>query len=106
MYATFEIRQKNLTKARKTLVGIIDPVNISACMTTNLFAIHILKGLAIGKYPKNKLFKGYIGLEIQLREVDRCRKLYEKYIEFDRENCMAWIEVIIREKPTATMLYL
>ncbi|XKL64727.1 hypothetical protein PGB90_004813 [Kerria lacca] len=68
LYAMFEIRQKNLQKARKTL------------------------GLAIGKYPKNKLFKGYIDLEIQLQEVDRCRKLYENYLRFNPENCLAWVQ--------------
>ena len=55
MYAKFEIRQKNLTAARRIL------------------------GTAIGKCPKPKTFKGYIELELQLREFDRCRKLYEKY---------------------------
>lgn len=43
--------------------------------------------------PKNKLFKGYIELEMQLQEVDRCRKLYEKFLEFNPENCEVWVEV-------------
>lgn len=50
------------------------------------------QGTAIGKCPKNKLFKGYIELELQLREFDRCRKLYEKYLEFSPENCTTWIK--------------
>ncbi|XP_014826430.1 PREDICTED: crooked neck-like protein 1 isoform X2 [Poecilia mexicana] len=50
------------------------------------------KGSAIGKCPKNKLLKGYIELELQLREFDRCRKLYEKYLEFSPENCTTWIK--------------
>uniref|UniRef100_A0AAY4CEG1 Pre-mRNA-splicing factor Syf1/CRNKL1-like C-terminal HAT-repeats domain-containing protein n=1 Tax=Denticeps clupeoides TaxID=299321 RepID=A0AAY4CEG1_9TELE len=68
MYGKFEIRQKNLPGARRGL------------------------GTAIGKCPKNKLFKGYIELELQLREFDRCRKLYEKYLEFSPENCTTWIK--------------
>lgn len=50
------------------------------------------QGTAIGKCPKNKLLKGYIELELQLREFDRCRKLYEKYLEFSPENCTTWIK--------------
>lgn len=52
----------------------------------------IFQGTAIGKCPKNKLFKGYIELELQLREFDRCRKLYEKFLEFGPENCTSWIK--------------
>ncbi|XDC80994.1 hypothetical protein R6Z07F_012167 [Ovis aries] len=68
LYAQFEIRQKNLPFARRAL------------------------GTSIGKCPKNKLFKGYIELELQLREFDRCRKLYEKFLEFGPENCTSWIK--------------
>lgn len=68
LYAKFEIRQEDLTKARKIL------------------------GTSIGMCPKNKLFKGYIELEMQLQEVDRCRKLYEKFLEFNPENCEVWVE--------------
>lgn len=68
MFAKFEIRQKNLQAARKIL------------------------GQAIGMCPKDKLFKGYIELEIELREFDRCRILYEKYLEFNPQNCTTWIK--------------
>uniref|UniRef100_A0A7N6A4S1 Crooked neck-like protein 1 n=1 Tax=Anabas testudineus TaxID=64144 RepID=A0A7N6A4S1_ANATE len=68
LYGQFEIREKNLQGARKVM------------------------GTAIGKCPKNKLLKGYIELELQLREFDRCRKLYEKYLEFSPENCTTWIK--------------
>uniref|UniRef100_A0A2I3HMU3 Crooked neck pre-mRNA splicing factor 1 n=1 Tax=Nomascus leucogenys TaxID=61853 RepID=A0A2I3HMU3_NOMLE len=47
LYAQFEIRQKNLSLARR----------------------------ALAKCPKNKLFKVYIELELQLREFDKNRKL-------------------------------
>lgn len=68
MYAHFEVRQKDLLSARKAL------------------------GTAIGKCPKPKLFTGYIELELQLREFDRCRKLYEKFLEFSVSNSKIWIK--------------
>ena len=68
MYARFEVRQKDITAARKAL------------------------GSALGKCPKPKIFHGYIDLELQLREFDRCRKLYEKFLEFDVANCNTWIK--------------
>lgn len=67
-YAQFEIRQKNLQVARKTL------------------------GMALGMCPRDKLYRGYIELEIQLREFDRCRILYEKFLEFNPENCVTWMK--------------
>ena len=41
---------------------------------------------------QNKLFRGYIDLEIQLREFDRCRTLYEKFLQFEPENCTTWMK--------------
>ena len=67
-YAQFELRQKDVTKARQAL------------------------GCALGKCPKAKLFRGYIDMEIQLREFHRCRTLYAKFLEFDPENCAAWMK--------------
>ncbi|KAI0082559.1 TPR-like protein [Panus rudis PR-1116 ss-1] len=67
-FARFEIRRLNLPAARKVL------------------------GAAIGMCPKEALFKGYIQIEFDLREFDRVRKLYEKYIEFDPTNSAAWIK--------------
>ncbi len=68
LYAQFEIRCKNLSTARKAL------------------------GTAIGMCPRDKLFRGYIELEIQLREFDRCRILYEKFLQFGPENCITWMK--------------
>ncbi|KAA3675545.1 crooked neck [Paragonimus westermani] len=84
--AKFEIRQKKLTEARKLL------------------------GTAIGLCPKDKLFRGYIELEIQLREFDRCRKLYEKFLEFSSENCTTWmryaeLESLLGETDRARAIY-
>ncbi|CAC5356635.1 CRN [Mytilus coruscus] len=64
----FEIRQKSLQGARRVM------------------------GTAVGKCPKNKLYRGYIELELQLREFERCRILYEKFLEFGPENCTSWIK--------------
>jgi len=67
MFAHFEVRQSQLTTARKLL------------------------GQAIGMCPKDKLFKGYIELEMKLFEFTRCRQLYTKYIEWNGTNCQTWI---------------
>ncbi|XP_074056891.1 crooked neck-like protein 1 [Macrotis lagotis] len=86
LYAQFEIRQKNLSFARRVL------------------------GTSIGKCPKNKLYRGYIELELQLREFDRCRKLYEKFLQFAPENCTTWIkfaelETILGDTERARAIY-
>ncbi|PIA14610.1 TPR-like protein [Coemansia reversa NRRL 1564] len=67
-YAWFEIRQQDVSSARRAL------------------------GLAIGKCPKDKLLRGYISLELELREFDRVRTLYTKYLEFNPTNCATWVE--------------
>lgn len=51
-----------------------------------------LFGSAIGSCPKEKLFKDYISLEIAMREFDRARLLYQKYLEWNPANCQAWIK--------------
>ena len=66
--AQFYLRQQELEKARKIM------------------------GMAIGLCPKSKLFRAYIDMELKLFEFVRCRKLYEKWIEFDPSNCQAWIK--------------
>lgn len=68
MKAQFEIRQQQLQAARKTL------------------------GQAIGMCPKDKLFRGYVELEIKLFEFVRCRTLYGKHIEWNPANCQTWIK--------------
>jgi len=64
--AHFEVRQGKVDAARKLL------------------------GFSIGRCPKDKLFKEYIQLELQLGEVDRCRALYQKYLQWSPETCAAW----------------
>jgi len=74
MAAQFEIRNMNLTAARKGL------------------------GEALGQCPKSKIFKGYIDMEMQLREFDRCRELYEKFLQHSPTNSYAWISYAGLEK--------
>ncbi|KAM7266013.1 hypothetical protein ACFE04_003696 [Oxalis oulophora] len=64
--AQFEIRQSNIKGARMIL------------------------GNAIGKAPKDEIFKKYIQIELQLGNIDRCRKLYQKYLEWSPHSCYAW----------------
>lgn len=68
LYAKFEIRQGNLQAARKVL------------------------GQGLGLSGKPKIFKEYIKLEKDLKEFDRCRIIYEKYIENYSDMPQAWIE--------------
>ncbi|KAG6397109.1 hypothetical protein SASPL_143273 [Salvia splendens] len=66
MSAQFEIRHLNTDRARKIL------------------------GSAIGMAAKDKIFKKYTEIVLQLGNIERCRKLYEKYLEWSPENCYAW----------------
>jgi crooked neck len=50
-----------------------------------------LLGRAIGCCPKEKIFKAYVQLELQLGEIERCRELYAKYMAWAPSNCMAWV---------------
>ena len=86
LYAQFEIRQKQVDTARRAL------------------------GSALGKCAKAKLFRGYIDLEIQLREFTRCRTLYEKFLEFNPENVQTWmkfaeLETLLGDAERARAIY-
>ncbi|KAG1741196.1 hypothetical protein EDD22DRAFT_921500 [Suillus occidentalis] len=59
---------------------------------SDLMAAREILGTAIGMCPKEFLFKGYIQLEMDLRDFDRVRTLYEKYLEYDPTNSAAWIK--------------
>jgi crooked neck len=60
-YAYFEVRRIDIGAARKVL------------------------GAGIGMCPKPKLFTGYIELEMRLREFDRVRALYERFLTVSRQ---------------------
>ncbi|XP_019166045.1 PREDICTED: crooked neck-like protein 1 [Ipomoea nil] len=63
-----------------------------------LKAARLILGRAIGMAPKDKIFKKYIEIELHLGNIDRCRKLYEKYLEWSPENCYAWTKFAELEK--------
>ncbi|KAL6650580.1 hypothetical protein ACP70R_009505 [Stipagrostis hirtigluma subsp. patula] len=86
MAAQLEVRQKDLTAARRIL------------------------GNAIGLAPKHKIFTKYIDMEMQLGNIARCRILYEKYIQWAPTNCYAWakyaeMEESLGEKDRARAIY-
>lgn len=68
LYANFELRQGNLIGGRRAF------------------------GNAIGRCPKDKLFKNYIEMELSLKEFDRCRQLYQKFLEYNPISCYAWVQ--------------
>ena len=67
LYAHFQVRQMNLPKARKIL------------------------GQAIAKCPKKKVFEAYVEIENTITDFDRCRKIYEKWIQLKPKDSEAWI---------------
>ena len=86
MFAHFEVRRKDLSAARRIL------------------------GQAIGRCPKDQIFKQYIQLELNLVNVDRCRTLYGKYLQWAPHNCLAWtryaqLEASVNEHSRARSLY-
>lgn len=74
MFAQFEIRQENIDLARKIL------------------------GRCIGISPNKVLFQEYINIEIKLKEFDRVRKLYEKFIEFNPMDMSTWFAYVQLEE--------
>lgn len=74
LYAKFLVRRMELGAARRTL------------------------GSALGRCPKPKLYKNYIELELELREFDRCRTLYQKYLLYRPSCSKTWIRFAELEK--------
>lgn len=65
---------------------------------------------SLKRCPKRKLFKEYIDLEIQLREFDNCRRLYEKFLQRAPDDSSVWIsyaelESILCETVRARAIY-
>merc|ERR1712113_1103817 len=84
--AQLEIRKKNLKGARQLL------------------------GQAIGICPKEKIFKKYIEIEFYIGEINRCRKIYEKFLISHRSNCETWkkyaeMEIKVEEQERARAIY-
>uniref|UniRef100_A0A7S2ZVE3 Pre-mRNA-splicing factor Syf1/CRNKL1-like C-terminal HAT-repeats domain-containing protein n=3 Tax=Rhodosorus marinus TaxID=101924 RepID=A0A7S2ZVE3_9RHOD len=66
--ANLEIRRHDVAEARKLL------------------------GQALGMAPKEKIFRGYINVELALGEMDRCRRIFAKWIETNPYSVTAWKE--------------
>lgn len=49
-----------------------------------------LLGQALGRSAKPRLFRGYIELETKLLRRERCRRLYERWLETRPESAEAW----------------
>lgn len=73
-YAHFEVRRLDLPTARKIL------------------------GAAVGMCPKERIFRGYVDLELSLKEFDRARKIYQKALEWDATNSRTWVRFAELEK--------
>lgn len=86
-YAQFLIRNdKDLSAARKVL------------------------GQALGMCPKPKLFKFYVNLEYTLGNIDRVRKIYEKFLEYDPCDSAVWqsyaeMEAMLAETERARAIF-
>lgn len=74
MFAQFEIRQDDIDQAR------------------------LILGRCIGRTPNKEIFEYYINIEIKLKEFDRARKLYQRYIEYDSLNLDTWYKYIQLEE--------
>ena len=57
-----------------------------------------LLGTALGMCPKPSLFRGYIELELALGELERVRKLYEKFIAHCPTTVATWLQFAELEK--------
>jgi crooked neck len=71
--AFLEVRCKDLASARKLLGQAL-----GVCAQFN--------------HAKPSIFKGYVSLELQLGEVERCRSIYNKFLEVMPAHCAAWKE--------------
>lgn len=85
-YAQFLVRRHDLKLARRTL------------------------GQALGRCPKASLYTGYIEMELQLREFDRARTLYGKFIEWAPECSSTWckfaeLEGLLGDEERARSIY-
>lgn len=65
---------------------------------------------SLKRCPKRKLFKEYIDLEIQLRDFDNCRRLYQRFLQSAPNDSSVWIsyaelESILCETIRARAIY-
>lgn len=75
-----------------------------------LDAFRKLMGVSLGKCPRKKTFQAYIEVELQLGNIDRCRTLYQKYVELMPTTVEAWsrfaqLETSLAELDRARAIY-
>jgi crooked neck len=54
--------------------------------------------LRLGAAPKDKIFSSYVQLELQLGNLDRCRTIYERWLQWSPSSCNAWVKFAHLEK--------
>ncbi|KRZ52073.1 Crooked neck-like protein 1 [Trichinella nativa] len=92
-YAVYEELEANdMERAREVYKMCLEVIPHKKFTFAKYTYLHAVNGNAIGRCPKEKLFREYIDLELRLREFDRCRILYGKLLEFCPENCASWIK--------------
>lgn len=81
MFAQFELRMLNVVAARQIMV-----------LFTRLLTYQFpFQGNALGRCRlKKKLYNAYIDMEVKLREFDRCRTLYEKFLSHFETQSLVW----------------
>ncbi|CAB62633.1 crooked neck-like protein [Arabidopsis thaliana] len=80
---------------------LAEDVERTRAVQLNLSGARRILGNAIGKAPKHKIFKKYIEIELHLGNIDRCRKLYARYLEWSPESCYAWTKFAEFERSLA-----
>lgn len=97
MAAQFEIRQLDIDRARKILgsaIGMAPKDKVHYKFNLKLIFIWLtfwpFSNCTLNISCSKQIFKKYIEIELQLGNIERCRKLYEKYLEWSPENCYAW----------------
>mgnify|MGYP004710588697 CR=1 FL=1 len=111
--AQFEIRQLNLQGARLTLGAAIGKApKDKVASLIGFYFFFSLGFICVFQHERFcfllilfliniQIFKKYIEIELQLGNIDRCRTLYEKYLEWSPENCYAWSKYAELERSLA-----
>lgn len=78
--------------------------------TGDLQSARLTFGQALGRCPKQRLFKAYLDMELELREFDRCRQILEKWLEFQPGSSTVWcrfaeLEAALGEEERARAIY-
>ncbi|CAI7746076.1 unnamed protein product [Closterium sp. NIES-54] len=63
------------------------PIPASVCLSS---LSQLNPPMACALHTDPQIFKAYIEMELQLGNIDRCRMLYEKYLQWQPASCPAW----------------